>query len=248
MFNLKDKYIIVTGSSQGIGKTIVEELASLGANVILLSRNETKLISLVNKLENKYSQNFKHYKLDVSIEDDVNEIFKKILTKFDKIDTLINNAGITSDNIIVRMNSTQWNDVINTNLNGSFYCCKAISKKMIKQNFGNIINISSIIGLTGNKGQCNYAASKAGIIGLTKSLAKELAPKNITVNNINPGYIKTEMTDSLNSNNKDIFLDKIPLKRFGSTKDIANIAAFLCSDMSNYITGQNINIDGGITI
>ena len=248
MFDLKNKNIIVTGASQGIGRAIVEELAFYGANIILISRNEEKLSMLTNKLKERYSQNFNYYKTDISIESDVNNTFNKIISEFDKIDVLINNAGITSDSIIARMSSESWHKVINTNLNGCFYCCKAISKKMIKQNFGKIINISSIIGIIGNKGQSNYAASKAGIIGLTKSLAKELSSKNIIVNAINPGFIKTQMTETLDSNNKDTFLDRIPLNKYGTPKDVASLTSFLCSDKVNYITGQNINVDGGITI
>ena len=244
MHDLKNKTIIVTGASSGIGSEIVKSFAKYKCNVILLSRNLDRMNSLISSIKIENSQLLKPYMLDVSKENDVYNVFKDILSDFNKIDVLINNAGITADNLLIKMKSNEWFDVINTNLNGCFYCCKAISKQMIKQRNGRIINISSIIGQIGNKGQSNYAASKAGIIGLTKSLAKELAPRSINVNAINPGYIETKMTIDLN--NKNDFLNNIPLKKFGSPKDVANLACFLASEKSEYITGQAINIDGGL--
>jgi 3-oxoacyl-[acyl-carrier protein] reductase len=200
--------------------------------------------SLILTIEKFKGQTLKAYKLDVSIEKDVINIFKKIINEYNNIDVLINNAGITSDNLLITMKTEQWNNVINTNLNGCYYCSKAITKQMIKQKSGKIINISSIIGQVGNKGQSNYAASKAGIIGLTKSLAKELASRKINVNAINPGYINTQMTKNLS--NKDEFLNNIPLNRYGEPADVAYLACFLASEKSNYITGQTINVDGGL--
>ena len=249
MFNLKNKNIIVTGSSSGIGKEIVSIFSELGANIILVSRNNLKIRDTVKVLEKKYiKQKFISHKLDISIYKDVEKAFSNIIKKIQRIDVLINNAGITDDNIIARMTSNQWNNVINTNLNGTFNCSKFSSKQMMKQKSGKIINISSIIGQIGNKGQSNYSASKAGIVGLTKSLAKELASRNIRVNAINPGYIETNMTKNMDEKQKNDFLNQIPLKSFGNPKDVAYLAAFLSSDLSNYITGQTINIDGGIAI
>ena len=210
------------------------------------SLNIDKMKAIINKLKNIRNQYFQYYQIDIADETNVQNVFEKINSNNAKIDVLINNAGITSDNILVRMSSQQWHNVINTNLNGCYYCCKAISKKMIKQKFGKIINISSIIGLIGNNGQANYAASKAGIIGLTKSLAKELGSRNINVNAINPGYIDTDMTKDLK--NKLKFIENIPLNRYGKPEDVANLACFLASEKSSYITGQTINVDGGIVM
>ena len=249
MINLKNKNIIVTGASSGIGKQIVSTFSNLGANIILISRNKEKINKITNSLKNKYiKQKFQPYELDITKYDDTEKVFLQIIKKFEVIDVIINNAGITSDNIIARMSKDQWNNVIDTNLNGTFNCTKFSSKQMMKQKFGKIINISSIIGQIGNKGQSNYSASKAGIIGLTKSLAKELASRNITVNAINPGYIETNMTKTMNEKQRIDFLNLIPLKAFGKPSDVAFLAAFLSSDLSNYITGETINIDGGIAI
>ena len=244
MNDLKNKTVIITGASSGIGAQLVKSFALYKCNIILLSRNLEKMNNLISNISLEENQNLKAYKLNVSNEEEVNEIFKEIISTFDRIDILINNAGITSDNLLMTMKTQQWTDVINTNLNGCYYCCKAISRKMVKQKSGKIINISSIIGQVGNKGQANYAASKAGIIGLTKSLAKELASRMINVNAINPGYINTEMTKDLK--NKNEFLTNIPLNRFGECKDVSDLACFLASEKSNYITGQVINVDGGL--
>ena len=244
MDDLKNKTVIITGASSGIGAQLVKSFALHKCNIILLSRNLEKMNNLISNISLEENQNLKAYKLDVSNEEEVNAIFKEIISTFDTIDILINNAGITSDNLLMTMKTQQWTDVINTNLNGCYYCCKAISRKMVKQKSGKIINISSIIGQVGNKGQANYAASKAGIIGLTKSLAKELASRMINVNAINPGYINTEMTKDLK--NKNDFLTNIPLNRFGECKDVSDLACFLASEKSNYITGQVINVDGGL--
>tara|TARA_B100000029_G_scaffold496006_1_gene561754 strand:+ start:1830 stop:2570 length:741 start_codon:yes stop_codon:yes gene_type:complete len=244
MNDLKNKNIIITGASSGIGSNLVKTFAQYKCNIILLSRNSDKMNSLISTIDKFDGQVLTAYKLDVSIEEDVIVVFKKIIERFNTVDVLINNAGITSDNLLITMKTEQWNNVINTNLNGCYYCSKAISRQMIKQKSGKIINISSIIGQVGNKGQSNYAASKAGIIGLTKSLAKELASRKINVNAINPGYINTKMTEDLS--NKDDFLKNIPLNRYGEPSDVAHLACFLASEKSNYITGQTINVDGGM--
>lgn len=246
MKNLANKHIIITGASQGIGKNIATNFLQSRANIYLISRNKSKLLKLKEDLSiiNSTNKKIECYNADVTNQSEISDIFKEIGT----IDVLINNAGITRDNIIVRLSKNDWNSVINTNLNGTYNCCKAAAKYMIKQKSGKIINISSIVGQIGNKGQSNYAASKAGIIGLTKSLAKELAVRNITVNAINPGYIDTKMTQELSDKNKDVFLSNIPLNKFGDPQDISNLVCFLASNKSNYITGQSINVDGGLVM
>ena len=246
MNDLKNKTIIITGASKGIGKQLTYSFAKHGSNVILLSRDLNKLQEVSCGIKCKNNQYIKCYKVDISNEKNVYNVFEKIIRENKKIDVLINNAGITLDNLIIRMKSDEWHNVINTNLNGTFYCSKAIIKHMIKEKSGNIINITSVIGQIGNKGQSNYAASKAGIYGLTKSLAKEVGSRNIKVNAINPGYINTEMTENLT--NKDEFLKKIPLNRYGDSTDVANLACFLASNKSSYITGQIINVDGGLVM
>ena len=245
---MKNKTAIITGASQGIGENLVRTFANQGSNVILISRNVKKLKKIFTSLKHLNNQYFQYYGADLSNEENVQNIFKQIINENNKIDILINNAGITSDNLLLRMSSKQWNDVINTNLNSCFYCCKSVIKKMIKQKSGKIINISSIVGLIGNIGQTNYSASKAGIIGFTKSLAKEVASRNINVNTINPGYINTNMTNNIDVKDKAVFLKKIPLNRFGSPVDVSNLACFLSSDISNYVTGQTINVDGGMVM
>ena len=245
MLNFKNKNVVITGASGDIGQSLVMKFAEYEANIFLLSRDIKKLDKITSNISKTNNQIIKSYSLDVSNESAVDNVFKNI-TKDYNIDILINNAGITSDNLFVRMKSEQWNDVINTNLNGCYYCSKAVIKNMIKQRSGSIINISSVIGVIGNKGQSNYAASKAGILGLTKSLAKELSSRNININAINPGYIETKMTKDLT--NKNEFLNNIPLQRFGLPDDVANLACFLASDKASYITGQAINIDGGMVM
>ena len=250
MKDLANKNIIITGSSKGIGKNLAINFFNNNSNIFLISRNIKKLNEIKKSLNSKKShdQIIKCFEGDIAKKSQISEIFKEIHSNYNSIDVLINNAGITKDNLIIRMKDEEWDDVINTNLTGTFNCCKIVSKYMVKQRSGKIINISSIIAQIGNPGQSNYSASKAGIIGLTKSLAKELAPKNINVNAINPGYIISDMTDNLSENKKNDFLTKIPLKRFGEAQDISQLALFLSSKKSNYITGQSINIDGGLVM
>tara|TARA_B100000029_G_C17545058_1_gene948145 strand:+ start:941 stop:1684 length:744 start_codon:yes stop_codon:yes gene_type:complete len=246
MINLNNKNVIITGATKGIGKQISISLAEAGCNLYLISRSLKNLKIVKSDIEKKYKVKVKCFALDISDLESTKIIFDKIIEENKNIDILINNAGITKDNILVRMSKEDWDDVINTNLTGTFNCCKSIIKQMIKQRYGKIINISSIIGISGNSGQINYSASKAGIISLTKSLAQEVGSRNININAIAPGFIETEMTNNLNEDTKDKFLNSISLKRFGSTKDIANLVCFLASDLSSYITGQTIVIDGGI--
>ena len=247
---MKNKNIIITGASQGIGESITKKFFNKNSNVFLISRNKNKLETIKKQLsKNKInSQVIDYYTGNVQNFNDISDIVKAVINKYKKIDVLINNAGINDDNLIVKMKEDQWNRVIDTNLTGTYNCCKAVSKYMIKQKFGKIINISSVIGEIGNKGQVNYAASKAGIVGLTKSLSKELGSRNINVNAINPGFIKTEMTEKLKKDKNLEFLNKIPLNRFGNVEDVSNLVYFLASKDSDYITGQTINIDGGMVV
>ena len=242
----QNKKAIITGASRGIGKAIAFNLAENGCDLFLVSRTKSDLEKVKNEILNNYKVNIFCYELDITNFESVKEIFKKIIAEADRIDILINNAGINQDNIIARMTIDQWNRVIQTNLTGYFNCCKHIIRYMIKNKYGRIINISSIIGLNGNIGQINYSAAKAGLLGLTKSLSKEVGSRNITVNSVAPGFIKTAMTQGLDNSNKDKFLEDIALKRFGETEDVAHLVTFLASNKASYITGQTINIDGGI--
>ena len=246
-YNLKNKVILITGASKGIGKSISTKLAQNGAKVVLLSRNIEELKKVHEELKSAGLQSV-YKQTDVSNIDDLKCAVDYTIETWGTIDGIVNNAGITEDNLIVRMKPDSFDKVININLKGTFNGIKSVSKIMIKNNYGRIINISSVIGHIGNKGQSNYAASKAGIIGLTKSAAKELAKKNITVNAVAPGYIETDMTKKLNNLNKEQLLNSIPLNRLGSPDDIASIICFLLSDQANYITGQTINVDGGMVM
>ena len=243
-FSINDKIAIVTGASQGIGKIIAFELAKSCANVICLSRNKDALDIIVDKIVDNGGQ-ASSFPCDITEPEIFTQIVKKIIEKFKKIDILVNNAGVTSDSLLMRMSDEQWEDVININLKGAFNCTKAVMRYMMKNKSGRIINVTSIVGLTGNTGQANYAASKAGLIGMTKSIAKEVASRGITANCIAPGWIETSMTNTLNENVKNQFLSQIPLGRIGSAEDIANTAVFLASDEAGYITGQTIIVDGG---
>ncbi|WP_034600862.1 3-oxoacyl-[acyl-carrier-protein] reductase [Clostridiisalibacter paucivorans] len=244
--NLEGKVALITGGSRGIGKSIALKLASLGANVIInYSSNETKANKVVDEIKELGSEGIA-IKADVSNVEQAKNLIDEALSKFNKIDILVNNAGITKDNLIMRMTEEDWDLVLDINLKGSFNVTKSIIRKMIKQKHGSIINISSIVGLTGNAGQCNYSASKAGIIGLTKSLAKEVGKKNIRVNAIAPGFIETDMTDKLPDKIKAEYIKGIALNKLGQPDDVANAVAFLASDYAKYITGQVIVVDGGL--
>ena len=241
------KNVIVTGGSRGIGRAICIKLAKEGYNVIFnYSKNNTEAEKTIKECE-KYNVVVKGYKADIIDSDECQELVRKAIDEFGSIDVLVNNAGITRDSLIMRMKDEDFNDVLRVNLSGTFYMIKAVSKYMIKNRSGSIINMSSIVGLTGNAGQINYSASKAGIVGLTKSAAKELASKKIRVNAIAPGMIDTDMTRVLSEDIRNKIIDSIPLKEIGKPEDIANAVAFLASDMSRYITGQILSVDGGMS-
>lgn len=244
--NLDGKAALVTGASRGIGREIALEFARQGANVAVnFSGSEAKALEVVDEIKALGRDAFA-VKCDVSDSDQVADMVKKTIDRFGKLDILVNNAGITKDNLLMRMKESEWDDVLNINLKGVFLCTKAATRQMMKQRNGRIINITSIVGVSGNPGQANYVAAKAGVIGLTKTTAKELASRNITVNAIAPGFISTEMTDKLPEEVKAEMLKQIPLARFGDTKEIAKAAVFLASDDSGYITGQTIHVNGGM--
>ena len=245
---LKGKTAVVTGGSRGIGRAIALELASCGANVVVnYTRNSKAADEVVAEIE-AMGLSGMAVKADVSIASEVENLVNEVLKTFGSIDILVNNAGITRDNLIIRMTEKEFDEVINTNLKGAFICTKAVSRVMIKQKSGKIINVSSVVGIVGNAGQSNYAAAKAGLIGFTKSMAKELAKRGINVNAVAPGFIQTDMTSVLPDNVKEEFLKSIPLMRIGKPEDIAKTVLFLASEYSDYITGQVINIDGGMVM
>ena len=243
-FDLNDKIAIVTGASQGIGKTIAVEMAKSGANVFCLARNKNALDSTINKIISN-GDKASAYSCDISDNEQFNNIVTDIFKEYGSIDILVNNAGITNDTLLMRMSDDQWDSVLNINLKGSFTCTRSVIKYMMKKKSGRIINITSIVGLTGNAGQANYAASKAGLIGMTKSIAKEVASRGITANCVAPGWIETAMTEQLSDDVKNKFLSQIPTGKIGYPKDIANTVIFLASKEAEYITGQTITVDGG---
>jgi len=243
---LKDKTAIITGATRGIGRGIAETFAKQGANVLFTYSSSS---DLANEIENQLSKEnviVKGYKSDASSFEDCQKLVEKINKDFDVIDILINNAGITRDNLLMRMQEEDFDKVMNVNLKSVFNMTKAIQRTMLKQRFGSIINMSSVVGVKGNAGQSNYAASKAGIIGFSKSIAIELGSRNIRCNVIAPGFIETEMTDALDEKIIEEWRNSIPLKRGGTPFDIANTCVWLGSDMSSYITGQTIHVNGGL--
>ncbi|MGI6732177.1 MAG: 3-oxoacyl-[acyl-carrier-protein] reductase [Anaerovoracaceae bacterium] len=245
---LKGKSAVITGGVRGIGRAIAEEFCSLGADVLLCYRSNDDAAQQTVEALKKYGTKVELLKGDVKDFSHAEEAAEKAKEIFGKVDILVNNAGITRDKLMIKMTPEDFDDVIQANLNGSFYFTKAISKLMIKQRSGRIINISSIVGVRGNPGQINYSASKAGIIGLTLSAAKELGRRGITVNAIAPGYIETEMTDVLSDEQKEMMNSVISLGRMGKASDVAKAASFLASNHASYITGQVLGVDGGMSI
>ncbi len=246
---LKGKVSIITGSGKGIGKAILLKLAENGSDVVInyMSQKSEIIEDIINQCSS-FGVRAIAIKANVSNHDEAKDLIKKTVDEFGRIDILVNNAGITRDTLVMRMSEKDFDDVINTNLKGTFNCTKHVINYMIKQRSGSIVNISSVVGLTGNAGQSNYSSSKAGIIGFTKSCAKELGSRGITVNAVAPGFIETDMTDVLKEDLKQKMLDAIPLKRFGKPEDVASVVYFLCSSLAKYITGQVINIDGGMVM
>jgi 3-oxoacyl-[acyl-carrier protein] reductase len=245
---LQGKVALVTGASRGIGRAIALELARQGAKVAVnYAGSEAKANEVVAEILEMGGEAFA-VQADVSKAEAVDNMVKEVLDRFGRIDILVNNAGITRDNLIMRMKEEEWDEVININLKGVFNCTKAVTRPMMKQRYGRIINIASIVGVSGNPGQANYVAAKAGVIGLTKTTAKELASRNITVNAIAPGFITTDMTDKLSEEVREEMLKQIPLARFGEPKDIARVAVFLASDAADYMTGQTLHVDGGMVM
>lgn len=245
---LKGKSALVTGASRGIGRAIALELGKQGANVAVnYAGNEAKADEVVQELKALGVEAFK-IQADVSNEDQVKAMIKETVSQFGAIDILINNAGITKDNLLMRMKEEEFDDVINTNLKGVFLTTKAIARQMMKQRGGKIVNVSSIVGVSGNPGQANYVAAKSGVIGLTKTTAQEFASRNIQVNAVAPGFIETEMTDVLSDEQKEAMLNLIPLKTFGQAEDVAKVVRFLSSNDADYLTGQTIHVDGGMVM
>ena len=240
--NLENKKVLLTGASGGIGKALSQKFINNGANLIFTSSNNDKL----DELRNLYGDVHSYYLLDLSKKENLMDNINNIRANNKDIDIIINNAGITKDNLLLRMSVEQWQEVIDTNLSSSFYIIKNILPDMVKNRKGKILGITSVVALTGNPGQSNYTASKGGMIAMYKSLAIEVAQRNINVNLIAPGFIESPMTNELNDDQKKTIMDKIPMKRFGLPEDVANVALFLTSDHSSYITGQTFHVNGGM--
>lgn len=243
----KDRVSIVTGASQGIGESIALELSREGAEIILVDVQKEKLEEVAQKIS-KSNGKAAVFCTDVSRMDQAMDMAEKVVQDHKKIDHLVNNAGITRDNLLMRMKEEEWDSVLSVNLKGVFNFSKAVIRNMIGNRYGRIVNISSVVGLMGNAGQSNYAASKAGVLGFTKSLAREVAARGITVNAVAPGYIATPMTENLPDTVKNMFVELIPVKRFGTPDEIAHVVKFLLSDDAAYITGQVINVNGGMVM
>ena len=236
------KKIFITGGTGGIGSAICNNFLEKNYTLVLTSSSDEK----IKNLKEKYGRNHFYYKVDLSVSDNLQECLNEISYDHKDISIIVNNAGVTEDNLIFRMKNEQWSKVIQTNLNSNYQIIKTLLPNMLTRKYGKIIGISSLVGSTGNPGQSNYVASKSGMVGLYKSIASEVAKRNINVNIISPGFISTAMTNKLNEDQKNSYLSKIPMSRFGNPEDIANLVFFLASDKSSYITGQNIHVNGGM--
>jgi 3-oxoacyl-[acyl-carrier protein] reductase len=242
--DLAGRTALVTGGTRGIGATIAEVLARSGARVAVSGRDASAAQAAASRI----SDAARGYACNVADVGSVNSLVSSVESDFGAVDILVNNAGVTRDNILVRMKDEEWNEVLDTNLRGAFAAIRAVSRGMMKRRWGRIINITSVVGMMGNRGQANYAASKAGLIGLTKAVAREYASRNILVNAIAPGYIETDMTAALGADARESLVRQIPLERLGNTADVANAVAFLASDLASYITGQVLVVDGGMVM
>lgn len=246
--DLSGRVALVTGSTRGIGRAIANTLAGAGARVAVTGRDAERAQAVAAELQSAHGVDVRGYAADMSDVAQAQALVEQVERDFGQLDVLVNNAGLTRDNLIMRLKDDDWNAVIDANLRGAFATCRAASRGMMKRRWGRIINIASVVGITGNKGQTNYAASKAGLIGLTKALAKELASRNILANVIAPGFIETDMTDAMTPEARQTLTSGIPLERLGSPDDVANMVLVLSSDLASYVTGQVIVVDGGLVM
>ncbi len=243
---LKDRVAIITGASRGIGLEVAKTLASQGASIVCVSTKLENSQKIADQLAQEFSVPTLGLQADVSSEPSVQEMVKAVMDHFGKIDVLVNNAGITRDNLLLRLSAEDWQAVLNTNLNSVFFTTKSVLRPMMKQRYGRIVNIASVVGLMGNPGQANYAAAKAGIMGFSKTVAREYGAKGITCNVVAPGFIETDMIGSLPKEYLDNIIQNIPQQRLGTPRDVANLVLFLASDLSSYITGEVVRVDGGM--
>lgn len=244
--NFKDRVSLITGSARGIGKAVAKELADAGSDIVVIDLDKEDCDRVAEELSDEMNVSSKGYALDVTDRESVEEIKEEVLNDFGTVDHIVNNAGITSDSLLMRMKEEQWDSVMDVNLNGAYNITRAFLRQMMKNRYGRIVNIASVVGQMGNAGQSNYGASKAGLIGFTKSLAREVAKRNITVNAVAPGYIKTAMTEELSEEVKDELRSMIPAERLGLAEDVANGVKFLISEEAGYITGDVLKVNGGM--